>query len=230
MSASFSRAFAISSVRSVAQFTGGMASVREDVGKALARVDAGTKMKYLLGYYPTDEKWNGKYRRIEVKVRRPGIKVAYRHGYFATETVPAYNREGVVASSRISAALGYAPDLGDISFRINPVAGFDLLGPPRIRIDFQVDAGNLGLKMTDGVYTGKLYAAVFYGDQRGNYLGDNRGTIDINLDAAEYAETMKSGIRFFIIVPHKTSRQMLKAIVYDPATDRIGSKSQTVER
>jgi hypothetical protein len=38
---------------------------------------------YLLGYYTNNTAADGKYRRIEVKVKTPGVKVSARRGYFA---------------------------------------------------------------------------------------------------------------------------------------------------
>ncbi len=217
-----SRVFAVSSLRSISELTGGRASIREDIGKALARVNEGTRMVYLLGYYPKDENWNGKYRRIDVKLGRPGVNVAFRHGYFASERVRSYNREEVIALSRISAALRYPSDLGDIPFLLS--ANLEPLGQAQIRVDIQVDAGKLGLKNIDGHYIGKLYAAVFAADQKGNAVGDNWGTVDIDFAVEKHSEMMKSGIRFSVTVPYKVVRQTLKIIIYDTDSDRLGSK------
>ncbi len=38
---------------------------------------------YTLAYYPTDQNFDGKWRSIEVKVKRPGAKVRARPGYYA---------------------------------------------------------------------------------------------------------------------------------------------------
>ncbi len=116
MKSQASRVFAISSLRNISELTGGRASIREDIGKSLSRVNEGIRMGYLLGYYPNDENWNGEYRRIDVKVNRPGLRVAFRHGYFAGATVRSYNRQEFLAFDRISATLHYTSDLGDIPF------------------------------------------------------------------------------------------------------------------
>jgi VWFA-related protein len=64
--------------------TGGMAIRNENnFGRALDVVqkDAGTY--YVLGYAPANQTFDGKFRKIEVSVKRPGVKVRARRGYLA---------------------------------------------------------------------------------------------------------------------------------------------------
>jgi len=37
----------------------------------------------MLGYYPSNKKWGGKFRQIKLQVDRPGVQLRYRRGYFA---------------------------------------------------------------------------------------------------------------------------------------------------
>jgi len=37
----------------------------------------------VLGFTPTNHSQDGKFRKLKVLVRRPGLKVLYREGYFA---------------------------------------------------------------------------------------------------------------------------------------------------
>ena len=70
----------------MAAATGGKAFVntnglKEAVQKA---VEAGSNY-YTIAYTPTNQKWNGGYRKIQVKLDRPGATLAYRRGYFADD-------------------------------------------------------------------------------------------------------------------------------------------------
>jgi tetratricopeptide (TPR) repeat protein len=66
--------------------TGGMAIRNENnFGRALSLIsqDAGTY--YVLGYTPTNQAFDGKYRSIAVSVKRDALKVRARRGYLALE-------------------------------------------------------------------------------------------------------------------------------------------------
>jgi VWFA-related protein len=38
---------------------------------------------YMIGYYPSNKKWGGKFRQIKLQVDRPRVQLRYRRGYFA---------------------------------------------------------------------------------------------------------------------------------------------------
>lgn len=74
----------------LADKTGGKAYYnRNDINNALSDgIDDGSTY-YMVGYYPQNKKWDGRFRKIEVKTRRQGINLRYRTGYFAIDR-PAY--------------------------------------------------------------------------------------------------------------------------------------------
>ena len=80
----------IAGLRTVADWTGGRLFYNaNDVGAALGRAADDSRLTYTLGYYPVNENWDSKFRRITVKVRRQGTRVRHRAGYFAYPVAPA---------------------------------------------------------------------------------------------------------------------------------------------
>ena len=70
------------SLRVLAEETGGLAVVNQnDFGKALRRIDAETSDYYVLGFYSKNPDPLRRNRRLEVKVRRPGLQVWFRKEY-----------------------------------------------------------------------------------------------------------------------------------------------------
>jgi VWFA-related protein len=71
-----------SSLRTVAEATGGTAVVNEnDFAAALKVIDAATSDYYILGYYSSNDDATKRARQVEVKVRRDNVKVWSRPGY-----------------------------------------------------------------------------------------------------------------------------------------------------
>ena len=56
---------------------------------AFERIESDLRNYYLLGYTPTDARFDGKFRTIEVRVKRPNLTVAARKGYFAVRNPAA---------------------------------------------------------------------------------------------------------------------------------------------
>lgn len=77
-------------LRTLADGTGGLAVVNtNDIGAGLRRVADELSSYYLLAYSPTNTRRDGQYRRIEVRLKRPGVTVRARPGYVASEAVAA---------------------------------------------------------------------------------------------------------------------------------------------
>ena len=60
----------------LAASTGGFAAVnRNDLNGAFDRIVTENSSYYMLGYYSTNERRDGRFRKIEVRVKRPGLRV-----------------------------------------------------------------------------------------------------------------------------------------------------------
>ncbi len=84
--------------------TGGTAIVgATEIGPALIKIADGQSGHYELGYYSSNNKFDGKYRSIDVKVKAPGVSVLARKGYQAP-TAAMYK-----ASQEAAARAGQPP-------------------------------------------------------------------------------------------------------------------------
>jgi VWFA-related protein len=72
------------------------------IDRALERLVADTNSYYLLGYYSTNPKLDGRFRRLTVRVKRAGAEVRARPGYLAPT-------EADLGSARVSALMDGAP-------------------------------------------------------------------------------------------------------------------------
>jgi VWFA-related protein len=70
------------SLRELAEQTGGIASVNTNsLTNTFNRIVQANSRYYVLGYYPPTHPRNGRFHKIEVRTKRPGLKVAARKGY-----------------------------------------------------------------------------------------------------------------------------------------------------
>jgi VWFA-related protein len=215
------------SLRTISAITGGRTAIYQDIGKSLEIVNETTRVQYLLGYYPQDENWNGRYRQIQVKVNRPGVKVYSRRGYFARDQLQPYDKVEFLAFSRISAAASYGGTnhIDDVPFKLNTSKATDDQGQSMVQIDLKIDAAKVAFKTQNAMRSGRLRVAIFAGAISGAALGADWKTIDLQLKEDTYQEYLKSGIPFSTSMPLKMKSIFLKVIVYDYNGDRVGFRT-----
>lgn len=155
---------------SIAEATGGRAfHSTTDLASAISTVSQLGADYYTIAYDPKNQNYDGKYRKLSIKVDAPKVRVDYRRGYYAED--PA--KTGVAALShptRDSAALLHgAPAATDILFkvRVAPAEKHDPNTPPgavRYSVNWSIDLRTLGLaQSSDGDQHGAvLLAAVAY--------------------------------------------------------------------
>jgi VWFA-related protein len=74
----------LDTLRVLANDTDGLAVVNtNDLDKGVQRLTADLSSYYLLGYYSTNMKFDGKFHSIKVRVNRSGIQIRNRRGYLA---------------------------------------------------------------------------------------------------------------------------------------------------
>jgi VWFA-related protein len=135
-------------LRTMASQTDGEAVLNtNDVSGAMRKIFADVGSYYLLGYYSTNPKLDGRFRRIRVEVKRPDVNVRARPGYLAPTEAEA--RAGGVAIDRpgakpsppptVTRALdALAPARGNLPVRVQAVGGRN-----NIRAIVELDAATL---------------------------------------------------------------------------------------
>jgi VWFA-related protein len=102
-----------------------------DIGRAMQKVFADVGSYYLLSYYSTNQKLDGRFRRIRVDVRRDDVQVRARPGYLAPTEAEARAASTITRTSArtappptVTRALdAVAPARGFLPVRIQAVGG-----------------------------------------------------------------------------------------------------------
>jgi VWFA-related protein len=120
-------------LRTLAETTDGYAIVNTNaIDRALERMVQDTGAYYLLGYYSTNTKLDGRFRKLTVRVKREGTDVRARPGYLAPT-------EAELASTRVDALMnGAAP--GHTTIPPSVVRAFAGLVPIRGTVPVRVHA------------------------------------------------------------------------------------------
>jgi VWFA-related protein len=174
----------------VAIETGGrVAKNRNDLDTAVGETVSDTTTYYSLAYYPANKKWDQKFRRIEVKAARPGLRVLARRGYYALD--PEKRDDKQQEKEFIALLLAGGPEASMVDFDAQ-VAPSSTAGTPHLAIDIRVDPFALQGEDTaeHTTYSLEWHAVVI--------ANDKRRTIAAHTDqqvTTSVAETAIGGLR-----------------------------------
>jgi VWFA-related protein len=207
----------IETMNELAQRTGGLASynTNELVGSVRRAADD-SDHAYALGYYPTHNSWNGKFREIRVQVKRSGVKLRFRRGYFATaeQAVEQKNRDSLLREA--AAAVFDATGLG-------VEANVESSGSGTARIRLGLDASELKLTKEGDRWVGALEFLFVARDSQGKALGGLRDGVNMRLTQATYDQVGRNGLRLTKDVAIPNGATEVRVVVLDPNGGRLGS-------
>lgn len=209
-------------MREMARETGGRAYVNQnEIKDGVERALRDESATYTLGYYPENKKYDGKYRDIRVKVKRDGVDIQYRRGYFAMDPLRV---KGHSSDQEVASALGDALPSTLIAFtaRVLPAAD-NLAAKGKVGVDFLVDATTLSAASAG---TGKelnvaFYAAVY--SPAGKILGNRSMKVDQTFDLNAYQQIVQHGLLLHMDLDPQPGSNQLRLAVQDNATGLVGS-------
>jgi VWFA-related protein len=238
-------------MQQMAEATGGKAYVNTNGLKEAAAnaIETGTNY-YTITYVPTNNKRNGEYRKIQVKLDKPQATLAYRQGYYADDTSSSHHNQAAAPPAPSSspafepvriAMIHGAPSPAQVIFdaAARPVAGGLEAAVadgnkvnPKIKGPFQRYLIHYSLsprEVSCPANANNLHechvefvANVFDADGVLQNYQDNG--INAALDEARYARFLNSRLAYnqVISVPAK-GNYYIRAGVHDATTGRVGA-------
>jgi VWFA-related protein len=206
-------------MREMARETGGRAYVNQnEIKVGVERAFDDESAAYTLGYYPENKKYDGKYRSIKVKVKRDGIEIHNRRGYYAIDPtqVKGYNPQQEVAF-----ALGDIVPSTMVAFtaQVKPPAANSV--PGKIGVTYLVDASTLSAEDASG---GKHLNVVFYASiysPAGKMVANSSQKVDQTFDANTYQQIVQKGLMLHLDVDPQPGQ--LRLAVQDVRTGLVGT-------
>ncbi|HEX3187704.1 MAG TPA: VWA domain-containing protein [Pyrinomonadaceae bacterium] len=180
---------------------------------------------YLIGYRPTDETFNKKFHRITAKVKRSGMSLRTRYGFFG------YSEEDDVRKPQSKTNLALSSPFGaqDIDLEFTAFFANDKVAGSVIRSFLYLDAKDLTFVQANGKYESHLELhGVIFGDN-GTVADQIRHEAVMSLPEADYQRAVREGIRIRFDMPaRKPGAYQLRVAARDTASSRIGSAGQFV--
>jgi len=160
----------------LAQETGGQSFHHiNDLSSAIQEAASDARVSYSLAFYPPADSLDGSYHRLEVAVKRPGVKLRYRPGYIAArDTAMALPLADAIKNPVALAGIGLAVHL-------DPVEG-------GYKATVTIDPRNITLESRDGKWTGSLQFLVVVGKV------EQLTTIPLNLSEGMFHQIQQKGL------------------------------------
>lgn len=213
--------------RMLADLTGGRSDANRftHAADSLDLIDEASRVQYLLGYYPTNTRWDGRFRNVTVSADRPDLTVLTRRGYFARDESGSLDRRAVITYSRISAAAGDARPIADL--RLAAAARRDDDGRG-VTVTTTVDLSRVTFQKSNGRNTATLDVVIVALSPRQQPVGEVQRQLALTYSDDRLADARRDGVTVPLPVAVRAPAETMKLVVYDYEDDLTGSTNLTV--
>jgi VWFA-related protein len=227
----------------VAEQTGGTFFAGREVGAAVERILDRASDYYTLTYVPTEKAaTSGQFRNITVKVNRPGVKLTYRPGYYATDPMRSLNNMKLIPQpTAMQAAMergGLEPTQILFHMKVDPGATDGTVSagnrpeakgmkPPfrHLAVTYTIDIGSMAFERGgDGKYRANFEFGVMVYDADGKLVSTASKQVRPVVTAAAYQSMLKDGaVAHEAIDVPAHGEYWLRVGVHDLANDKVGA-------
>jgi VWFA-related protein len=220
----------------LARQTGGFPVLNtNDLTGGMKRVLDDQKGYYLIGYRPEESTFDPstgrrKFHRISIKVKRPGLSVRSRIGFYGITDEEATPQRRTRAEQLLTAITSPFTS-GDVKVRLTSLYGYDPQAGSFVRSLLHIEARDLTfVDEPDGWHKAVFDVAAFT-------FGDNGTIVDrvdqiktIRVRGEAYKRVLENGFVYTLTVPvKKPGAYQLRTALRDTATERLGSAAQFIE-
>jgi len=201
------------SLRELAEMTGGIASVNTNsLTKTFEQVVQANSRYYVLGYYPPTHQRDGRFHKIEVKVNRPGLRVAARRGYASPRGKNAEERKrdeearrarearkpnGDKTSNQLRDVLGSPMQQGGLNFTVQAAPFKNTAKEASVALAIELDGNRLPYSPPNdkGLLANKIEMSYFGLNDMGKALAGTRTELDLTLRPETRERVNANGVR-----------------------------------
>jgi hypothetical protein len=209
--------------------TGGFAVLNQsDFSRGMTRIVEENSRYYLLGYYPPDGARDGKYRRIEVRVKRPNLTVQARKGYLSQAAMADKD-----STTDIDAPAGASGTLKEILKSPIPVADIPLVATASafrtdkrealVPLTLEIGVGPFRFKEKEGTLHDNIEVSAVAVDTEGKVRWSTRRDLQLKLRPQTYELMKQAGLRLLMLMKLPSGRYQVRMVVTESGAGRGGS-------
>jgi len=207
------------SLRTFSEQTGGLAMVnKNDMDEAFRRIVKDNSSYYVLGYRSADPRHDGRFHRVSVKVKRPGLQVRTRHGYYApVDKATAGTIDPVVGMLRNPAAVS------GLGMRASASVVKGLLAKSTVHLTIEFNGKDVALKPAAGYFTNDIDIQYMAVDMKGVPQVNIRDQANLRLRPDTKERFPEVGVRVVFEFDVAPGRYQLRVAAKEQLGGKIGS-------
>jgi VWFA-related protein len=205
-------------LRILAEESGGFALLNtNDLTSGFDRIVRESSEYYLVGYQPANTRRDGRFRRVEVRLKRPDLQVQSRRGYFA----PSDNRRENQAPVALTVLNSPIPVTG---LTITSAATMFRGEGNKASVVTTMEVGpEVSLTQSGETYKGRVEFSVVAVNLDGRIVASATPAIDLNLRPATWEAVTRNGVRATARLELKPGRYQIRIAARDPNGNKAGS-------
>jgi VWFA-related protein len=195
------------SLRTLAEETGGIALVNSnDFANGFDKIVKANSSYYVLGYYPPETKRDGRFHKIQVKVKKPGLKVSARKGYASPKGKSQADKDAekdagkekggdVQTSSQLRDVLNSPLQQSGVGMVVQAAAFKGSAPNASIALSIEIDAERMTFKPEKNLFMNKLELSFYPVTDQGKPLKGTRSELDLKLREQTLQQMRAFGVR-----------------------------------
>ena len=213
-------------LKTMAESTGGIYfRGSNDLVAGLRHISNTQSFYYVLSYALPNQKAEGKYHKIKVKVDRPGLRVSHRRGYF--EPRHQWSLEDL-KNEDFRLALEAPGEFDQIPLQLTYRS--DRLDENHYRLSVLTHVGIEGVQFVNqgGRHQNLLHLVVMVYDGNDKHVEGSEQKVELNLSESSYLTMVRHGFTSKTDMELAAGQYRIKAIVREGNQTRMGSLVETV--
>lgn len=213
----------------LAEDTGGFL-VRDtnDIGSAFKRIDEDMRFHYLLTYAPKNDALDGKFRSVDVRVKRKNLSVFARKGYRAGRALPLTSEPAYEAPALALLDAGRLPNAFPSQARAFAFPETDRPGLAPIVVRVPTSSLQFDIDKERSMYSAQVAVVVRIRDADGRAVQKLSQQYVLTGDAGDVDGARKGEILFYREPELKPGSYQVESIVYDAVAEKGSARVATL--